>query len=298
MREPLKKLLFKDIVDVHGTSRRLQRLIRQWIRQTRSGIMYDSHASPSNPTRPMGQCPFRFPSASEATNSLESNGTETDRKLSLSMPDRNNTATVAPLDEISEDKDKPSEATEISEVRTPTPDDKPMLPSAGDTEEPAELSDSQELEDKSSDEVDSDDDRLNSPTTSRPLTRHFISTESLLTVPQDEERAEDIMKNSAQLTSLGFSSVAPGEQPFEAVEPSALVDTPDCPKTPITEFQWQFGRPMSINEHHHSILQRILAQPEFAGVTEDNGEYILRGGIHLSRLNISLSCNFMMQHLY
>ncbi|RUS74265.1 hypothetical protein EGW08_017967 [Elysia chlorotica] len=268
MREPLKRLLFKDIVDVHGTSRRLQRLLRQWIRQTRSGVMYDTHTSPSSQTQPACRCPFQFPSAFQ---SHESNGADTAGKLSLSMPsDSKDTTAIDSPDRTAEDKDKTIANSEEAAARTPTAEeDEPVAKAADDSKESADLSDSQ-------DEVDSDEDRVTSPTTPRPLTRHFISTESLLTVPQDDERVEDIMRNSVHLTNLGFSAVAHGEQPFEAVEPSALVDTPDCPKTPITEFQWQFGRPMSINEHHNSILQRILAQPEFLGVTEDNDEELLQ----------------------
>ncbi|GFS03244.1 cytochrome p450 [Elysia marginata] len=269
MREPLKRLLFKDIVDVHGTSRRLQRLIRQWIRQTRTGVIY---TSPNNPT----QCPFHFPSATETSSSPENNGTNGNKVLSLSMPGQKTTVPDETLGNVSVDKDQSQEAMEETGVRTPTPEPDPTVKNREDVDDSVDSSDSQQVDDKSSDELDSDEDRITSPTTPRPLTRHFISTESLLTVPKDDARVEDIMQNEAQLTSLGFSSVAPGEQPFEPVEPTSLVDTPDCPKTPITEFQWQFGRPMSINESHHSILQRILAQPEFAGVTEDNDQELLQ----------------------
>ncbi|GFN97147.1 cytochrome p450 [Plakobranchus ocellatus] len=261
MREPLKRLTFRDIVDVHGTSRRLQRLIRQWIRQTRTGFIFRSHTS----STPSTQCPFHF--NSPAANTSAEHANTGDKRLSLSTPQSNTNAAASSDNEVSGVTDESSEA-----IKTPTNEMSPgneFTNLAGHSE-----ADQQEGTDE--DSTDSDEDIFKTPITPGSLTKHYISTESLLTVPKDDTRAEEIMQNEAQLTSLGFSSVAPGEQPFEPMEPSALVDTPDCPKTPITEFQWQFGREMSINEQHFSILQRILSQPEFAGVTEENDEELLQ----------------------
>ncbi|XP_059156390.1 cytochrome P450 4g15-like [Physella acuta] len=161
LREPLSKLFFKEIVDVHGTSRQLQRLLRQWIRQARSG-------------------------------------------------------SLSPL---------PAEQT---------------ISSQGSTVEDS-------------------------------------SGQPLLTPPRDDSTIEAAMRCASQLAVLGFSETGHGELPYEAPEEPSDV----CPHTPLTEYQWTFSQQMSLNERNDSILQRILRQPEFSGVTEENDQELLQSLIDL-----------------
>ncbi|CAL1546693.1 unnamed protein product [Lymnaea stagnalis] len=180
LREPLSKLFFKEIVDVHGTSRQLQRLLRQWIRQARMGTL-----SP----------------------------------LPTSHFDKNTNQFLKPVagkDPLSLRRDTAGDAT-----------------------------------------VD--------------------DAEVTITPPRDESKIESSMRCATQFAVLGFSETGHGEEPFEASE----CPEKKCPSTPLSEYQWTFTKQMSVNEHNNSILQRILRQPEFANVTEENDEELLQSLIDM-----------------
>ncbi|XP_005106305.2 cytochrome P450 2J5 [Aplysia californica] len=201
LREPLSKLLFKDIVDVHGNSRRLQRLLRQWIRQTRSGTMTPSHV------------PFH---------------------AIVSVPDDNKAdgphAKCPRLVMPKQQQDNEENIAEQSSL-------------------------SQNLE----------------------QSKLYPSAECLLTPPSDDSVIEEAMRSASHLAVFGFPGTAKGEMPFEA---PAVVEAAR-PETPLTEFQWTFSRQMSVNPQQDSILKRILNQPEFLHLTEENDEELLQSLIDL-----------------
>lgn len=175
LRQPLSKLIFKEIVDVHGTSRCLQRLLRQWIRQARNGTL-----------SPTPACQRSCQGLYIESSNLNITETASSQTGKLILPDQTASS----------------------------------------------------------------------------------SSDSLLSPPKNDSVIEESMRWATQLAVFGFGDTTHSEVPYEEPEPPELV----CPHTPLTEYQWTFTKQMSINEHRDSILQRILKQPEFAFVTEGNGE--------------------------
>lgn len=203
LREPLSRLFFKDIVDVHGTSRQLQRLLRQWIRQARRGTL-----------SPLPSCHF-----DKNTNQF------------LKIPAFNGAQTP-------ETDSAPSDAT---------------------------------LDD----------------------------ADVTITPPRDESRIEKSMMCATQFAVLGFSETGHGEEPFEAPENPEK----QCPSTPLSEYQWTFTKQMSVNEHNNSILERILRQPEFVHVSEENDEELLQslidmffGGVTSTLSGIEFILMYLTKH--
>ena len=99
--------------------------------------------------------------------------------------------------------------------------------------------------------------------------QNYPSDDSLLSMPKDEKVVERAMRCSMQFSSFGFSDCDREEIPYEEPEEVQYA----TPVTPLTEFQWTFERQMSVNPQQDSILKRIIEQPEFKHVTEENGEW-------------------------
>ncbi|KAH9495012.1 hypothetical protein Btru_018424, partial [Bulinus truncatus] len=175
LREPLSKIFFHEIVDVHGTSRRLQKLLRQWIRQSRSGTL-----------SPLPPCSDHQPK-------------------------------VKDLSKLIVGRDQQGEPEQV--------------------------------------------------------------IESPISPPKSDANIDEAMRSAAQFAVFGFSETGPGEVPFEEAERP----DPDneCPCTPLTEYNWTFTHQMSVNEFKKSILQRILEQPEFAMITEENDQELLQSLIDM-----------------
>nr|AAX73196.1 cytochrome p450 [Biomphalaria glabrata] len=195
LRDPLSKLFFQEIVDVHGTSGTLQRLLRQWICQCRSGVL-----------SPRPSCP-----ANKCTSEIFSK---------LIIPNRN-------FEEAEEPKESP------------------------------------------------------------------------ISPPKNEEHLDIAMRSAQQFAMLGFAETGPGELPFEEAE----APLEECPSTPLTEFNWTFTHQMSVNEHKKSILQRILDQPEFALLTDENDQELLQslidmffGGVTSSLSAIEFLLMYLCKH--
>ena len=200
-------MLFKDIVDFHGISKRLQKLLRSWIKQARRGTLNPSHV----------------PYSCVIEESEVSCGNPTRKRLRLKLSSR--------------DDSTDSETTIQS------------------TEEYGETS------------TCADNTSLSESVSVCP------SEDSILSPPQNDDVLDNVMRYSTHFSKFGFSEVAPGELPMEEPEEP---ETGECPKTPLTEFQWKFDRQMSINPQEESILKRILNQPEFANITDDNdGQYLM-----------------------
>ena len=225
----MSKMFFKEIVDFHGISRRLQRLLRQWIRQCRNGTLTPSHVPYSMETRtgrvngaPRKPPRLRIPAdvllAAEPAEPSQDSNTEDKPTCPYRTDSENKKSCTFKIDPVVEDFD----------------------------------SEDSDIMNKSTDTIDTSS-----------------SEESCLTSLKEDLDIDNALKRSSHFSSLGFT-LTPAEEVHYEDCTSLKFETP---VTPLTEFQWNFTSRMSMNVKEDSLLKRIIDQPEYLSVTEENGNF-------------------------
>ena len=249
--------MYQDMVDIYGTSRRLQRLIGQWIHQTRNGlqaaIYHNTHHHEESPAGLNKSCKVE-----EKRHLLDQH--QPYPTVKISPPKTDNFETGYEESTLSVTKTRSLEAMSSHCMRVSEND--------GNYRRPRNILQKQQ-------EVEYIPvENKNFLSAASDLNRKFISTESLLTVQDDSEEAAQTVEKQVHFAALGFM---PGDTEKQLMEPVVLpvLPTETSHGTETTEevFQRHLGREMSLNENHNSILHRILAQPEFSAVDDGIGGY-------------------------